>query len=188
MAFDPTEDAVEDDEPVAKDFLGAEAKLEITPEAGDPMTITGRVGRCRVRLTARGSELQVTLVPVAAFALQALASVVVLEHHVGDVIKAVLARHGITEPVLRLETHPKRPHWVQHRESDWSYLERIAAYDDADVARLLADAGIVRNRAKVLATITNARPFAPSTSRSRASMTRRCSSSWSATLPSRAST
>ncbi|MGN6251810.1 MAG: DNA-3-methyladenine glycosylase I [Marmoricola sp.] len=33
----------------------------------------------------------------------------------------------------------------------------VAAYDDADVARLLADAGIVRNRAKVLATITNAR-------------------------------
>ena len=35
--------------------------------------------------------------------------------------------------------------------------ERVAAYGDADVARLLADAGIVRNRAKVLATITNAR-------------------------------
>ena len=34
---------------------------------------------------------------------------------------------------------------------------RVAAYDDGDVARLLADAGIVRNRAKVLAAITNAR-------------------------------
>lgn len=34
---------------------------------------------------------------------------------------------------------------------------RVAAYDDADVARLMADAGIVRNRAKVLAAITNAR-------------------------------
>lgn len=33
---------------------------------------------------------------------------------------------------------------------------RVAAYDDADVARLLADAGIVRNRAKVLAAINNA--------------------------------
>lgn len=33
---------------------------------------------------------------------------------------------------------------------------RVAAYDDADVARLMADAGIVRNRAKVLAAITNA--------------------------------
>ncbi|MEY9871908.1 DNA-3-methyladenine glycosylase I [Streptacidiphilus sp. MAP12-33] len=33
----------------------------------------------------------------------------------------------------------------------------VAAYDDADVTRLLADEGIIRNRAKVLATIANAR-------------------------------
>ena len=35
--------------------------------------------------------------------------------------------------------------------------ERIAAYGEADRARLLGDAGIVRNRAKIDATITNAR-------------------------------
>jgi DNA-3-methyladenine glycosylase I len=35
--------------------------------------------------------------------------------------------------------------------------DRVAAYGDADVARLMADAGIVRNRRKVDATITNAR-------------------------------
>jgi DNA-3-methyladenine glycosylase I len=35
--------------------------------------------------------------------------------------------------------------------------DAVARYDDGDVARLMADAGIVRNRAKVLATITNAR-------------------------------
>jgi DNA-3-methyladenine glycosylase I len=33
----------------------------------------------------------------------------------------------------------------------------VARFEDADVARLLADAGIVRNRAKIEATITNAR-------------------------------
>ena len=33
----------------------------------------------------------------------------------------------------------------------------IAEYTDADVERLLADAGIVRNRLKILATITNAK-------------------------------
>lgn len=33
----------------------------------------------------------------------------------------------------------------------------VAAFGDADVARLLADAGIVRNRAKIAATIANAR-------------------------------
>ena len=35
--------------------------------------------------------------------------------------------------------------------------DAIAAYDEADVARLMADAGIVRNHAKVNAAITNAR-------------------------------
>jgi len=37
--------------------------------------------------------------------------------------------------------------------------ERIATYTNEDAARLLADAGIVRNRAKVAATIVNARAF-----------------------------
>lgn len=36
-------------------------------------------------------------------------------------------------------------------------IERIAAYEDDDVARLLVDPGIIRNRAKVRATIGNAR-------------------------------
>lgn len=35
--------------------------------------------------------------------------------------------------------------------------DRIAAYDDSDVERLMSDAGIVRNRAKVNAAVTNAR-------------------------------
>lgn len=36
-------------------------------------------------------------------------------------------------------------------------VDRIAEYDATDVARLMADAGIVRNQAKINATITNAR-------------------------------
>lgn len=35
--------------------------------------------------------------------------------------------------------------------------DAVAAFGDDDVARLLADAGIIRNRAKILATIDNAR-------------------------------
>jgi len=38
-------------------------------------------------------------------------------------------------------------------------VPRVAAFDDADRARLLADAGIVRNRLKVDASIGNARAF-----------------------------
>src|SRR6202000_54409 len=36
-------------------------------------------------------------------------------------------------------------------------IPAVAGFTDADVARLLADAGIVRNRAKINAAITNAR-------------------------------
>ena len=39
-------------------------------------------------------------------------------------------------------------------------LDRVAAYGDEDEARLLADAGIVRNRLKVRAVIENARRLA----------------------------
>lgn len=39
-------------------------------------------------------------------------------------------------------------------------IETIARYTDVDVARLMADEGIVRNRAKIDATITNARAAA----------------------------
>jgi DNA-3-methyladenine glycosylase I len=35
-------------------------------------------------------------------------------------------------------------------------IDRIAAYTDADVARLLGDAGIVRNRLKIASTVSNA--------------------------------
>jgi DNA-3-methyladenine glycosylase I len=35
--------------------------------------------------------------------------------------------------------------------------EAVAKFDDAEVERLMTDAGIVRNRAKILATISNAR-------------------------------
>jgi DNA-3-methyladenine glycosylase I len=38
--------------------------------------------------------------------------------------------------------------------------EQVARFGDADVARLMADAGIVRNRAKIEATIANARATA----------------------------
>lgn len=36
-------------------------------------------------------------------------------------------------------------------------IPQVAEFDDSDVERLLADAGIVRNRAKILAVISNAR-------------------------------
>ena len=49
----------------------------------------------------------------------------------------------------------KRPAF--RRAFDGFSVAAVAAYTDADVARLLADAGIVRNRLKIAATLHNAR-------------------------------
>jgi DNA-3-methyladenine glycosylase I len=49
----------------------------------------------------------------------------------------------------------KRPAF--RRAFDEFRIDRVAGYGEADVARLLADVGIVRNRAKVEAAIANAR-------------------------------
>lgn len=49
----------------------------------------------------------------------------------------------------------KRPAF--RRAFDGFHIETVARYGEADVARLLADPGIVRNRAKVEAAIANAR-------------------------------
>jgi DNA-3-methyladenine glycosylase I len=46
-----------------------------------------------------------------------------------------------------------------HAAYDGWDVEKIAAYGEADIARLLADPGIIRNRAKVNAAIGNARAF-----------------------------
>lgn len=46
-----------------------------------------------------------------------------------------------------------------HAAYDGWDAEKIAAYGDDDIARLLADPGIIRNRAKVNAAIGNARAF-----------------------------
>lgn len=45
------------------------------------------------------------------------------------------------------------------RAFDGFDARRIAEYTDSDVNRLMADAGIVRNRLKICATIKNARVF-----------------------------
>lgn len=44
-----------------------------------------------------------------------------------------------------------------HRAFDGFAIQRVAAYGESDQARLLADAGIIRNRRKIQAVIENAR-------------------------------
>lgn len=50
--------------------------------------------------------------------------------------------------------------WMAFKEAfkDFS-LEAVARFSDKDVQRLIGDANIVRNRAKIIATISNARKF-----------------------------
>jgi DNA-3-methyladenine glycosylase I len=75
--------------------------------------------------------------------------------------------HGDRElfEMLTLETFQSGLSWLtilrkrdgfRRAFDDWD-VERIAAYGDADVERLLADASIVRHRGKIEATVANAR-------------------------------
>lgn len=75
----------------------------------------------------------------------------------------VVDDHGIYER-LSLEAFQSGLSWVTilrkrpafRRAFDNFDPELVAGYGEAEVARLMADTGIVRNRAKVLATINNA--------------------------------
>ncbi|GAB3653887.1 DNA-3-methyladenine glycosylase I [Glycomyces tarimensis] len=66
---------------------------------------------------------------------------------------------------LSLEAFQSGLSWItilRRRETfraafDGFRMESVAAYTDADVERLLGDTGIIRNRAKITATIANAR-------------------------------
>ena len=50
--------------------------------------------------------------------------------------------------------------WPNFRKAFSNFsIDTIAKYDETEVERLMNDAGIVRNRAKIVATITNAKLF-----------------------------
>ena len=50
--------------------------------------------------------------------------------------------------------------WPNFRKAFSNFsINTVAKYDETEVERLMNDAGIVRNRAKIVATITNAKQF-----------------------------
>jgi DNA-3-methyladenine glycosylase I len=62
----------------------------------------------------------------------------------------------INQAGLSWETILKKREGFKRAYADF-HLETVAAFSDEDVTRLLTDAGIIRNRLKINATITNAR-------------------------------
>ena len=87
-----------------------------------------------------------------------------MAYHDDEWGRPVTDDHGIYER-LTLEAFQSGLSWLtilrkrEHFRAAFAGFEidRVARFDDADVARLMADAGIVRNRLKVAAAITNAR-------------------------------
>jgi DNA-3-methyladenine glycosylase I len=90
-----------------------------------------------------------------------------MEYHDGEWGRPVTGDQGIYER-LTLEAFQSGLSWLtilRKRENFRAAfagfeIDHVARFDDADVARLMADAGIVRNRAKVEAAIANARAAA----------------------------
>lgn len=75
--------------------------------------------------------------------------------HGDDALYERLALEGFQSGLSWLTILRKRPAF--RAAFDGFHIETVAGYGEADVARLLADAGIVRNRAKIEAAIANAR-------------------------------
>ena len=72
------------------------------------------------------------------------------EGYLEELTKAIF-RSGFSWRVVRGK-------WDNCRESfDGFSLEKVASYGDEDIARLMSDAGIIRNRRKIVATIDNVR-------------------------------
>ena len=87
-----------------------------------------------------------------------------LEYHDTEWGRPVTSVSGLYER-LTLEAFQSGLAWITilrkreqfRRAFDGFSIETVAAYSDADVARLLADPGIVRNRMKIDAALHNAR-------------------------------
>lgn len=77
------------------------------------------------------------------------------ELHGDDALFERMTLEGFQSGLSWLTILRKRPAF-RTAFADFS-IERVAAFDADDEARLLSDAGIVRNRAKIAATIANAR-------------------------------
>jgi DNA-3-methyladenine glycosylase I len=75
--------------------------------------------------------------------------------HDDDAMFERICLEGFQAGLSWLTVLRKRPAF-RHAFADFR-IEAVAAFDDEDVRRLLADAAIVRNRAKITAAITNAR-------------------------------
>ncbi|HEX5740306.1 MAG TPA: DNA-3-methyladenine glycosylase I [Pilimelia sp.] len=75
--------------------------------------------------------------------------------HGDDAMFERLALEGFQAGLSWLTILRRRPAF--RAAFDGFRIAAVAAYGDADVARLLADPGIIRNRAKVAATVANAR-------------------------------
>ena len=94
----------------------------------------------------------------------ALAAPELLPYHDSEWGRPVLADQDLFEHIC-LESFQCGLSWLtilRRRDGfrnafDGFAIEKVAAFDDGDVERLLADERIIRNRAKIVAAITNAR-------------------------------
>jgi len=108
-------------------LIGGDATLVLQPKDGPQLSVAGIVVSCLARTTPRAHELVITLGPKVSAVAQGLDSTVLVEMKAPDVIKKVLERHGVRTVVSVTGSYAVAPHWLQHRESDWAFAERIAA-------------------------------------------------------------
>lgn len=119
--------ALDETPPEVDDLLGVEATLKIVRQEGDELEISGIVFSASTSTHEKGHELSVVLTPKARLAAEGLDSTVLSELSAKEAIEKVLQRHAVSIEAILTGSYAPSPHWLQHRESDWAFVERIAA-------------------------------------------------------------
>ncbi|MBX3231413.1 MAG: type VI secretion system tip protein VgrG [Labilithrix sp.] len=114
----------------AKDLLGKPFVLTLSPTtSGGDLVVNGIVVGARAKWSESGQALELDLGPAHELLAHGQDSHVFLAKTSDAIVKDVIQRSGAAAAKWSIGTHGAREHTVQHRESDWAFIDRIARED-----------------------------------------------------------
>jgi type VI secretion system secreted protein VgrG len=116
--------------PAANDLLGKSFSLAMQSTSGDALELTGVVTGLERWVVGGRGHVRLQLGPDVAPLGLGLDSCPHLERSPVEVVKDVLQAAGVKASAVRWDlqgSFATQPHTVQRHESDWSFIERVAA-------------------------------------------------------------
>lgn len=113
-----------------RELIGKDFALEVRSQLGETLKVSGIVVGAAATYGGGVQHVDLDLGPEAEVLTHGQTSHVYLARTSLQIAKAVLSRAGV--PEARWDTTgtpPERPYTVQHRESDWSFIDRLTRED-----------------------------------------------------------